>query len=257
MSKFAANLTMMFNEVPFLERFAKAASAGFDTVEFLFPFVWPADTLAALLEQHHLQMSLFNLPAGNWDAGERGMAALPGREEEFRQSVALGMEYARALRCPKVHIMAGVTAGLDRARCEALFIDNLRYAADRFAELGVTVVLEPLNDRDMPGYFVAHQRQMVELIERIDRPNVKLQFDIYHAQIMDGDLTVLLRDLAPFVGHVQVAAVPDRHEPDHGELHFPWIFKVIDDIGYSGYIGCEYRPAGTTEAGLGWLAQYR
>lgn len=256
MPRFAANLTMMFTELPFCERFAAAAAAGFEAVEFLFPYAWPADTLATLLQQHGLQQSLFNLPPGDWERGERGMAALPSREQEFAESVELGLRYAAALGCKKLHAMAGITTGLDQVRCEQTYLANLRWAADRCAEQGITLVIEPLNNRDVPGYFLSRQREAARIIRLVERPNLQLQFDCYHAQIMEGDLTVLLRDLAPLIGHIQIASIPDRHEPDQGELNYAWLFKVIDEIGHPGFLGCEYNPTTTTTAGLAWVRPY-
>ncbi len=254
MAKFAANLTMLFNEVPFIERFAQAADAGFEAVEYLFPYAFEADELAAQLKQHGLKQALFNLPPGDWDAGERGMAALPGREQEFRATVDTALNYALTLKCPKVHVMSGVMdAGYTREQHVETFVANLRFAADVFAAHGITVLVEPLNSRDVPGYFVAHQREAVELIKLVDRPNVKLQFDIYHAQIMDGDLTVLIGDLAEHIGHVQIASVPARHEPMSGELNDRHVIESLDQANYQGWIGCEYKPVSSTAAGLDWL----
>lgn len=257
MPRFAANLSMMFTEHAFLDRFAAAADAGFQAVEYLFPYDFPAAEVAAKLNAAGLEQALFNMPPGDWAAGERGLAALPGREAEFRANVAIALDYARALGCVKLHAMAGLTAGLDRAACEATYIDNIRFAADALAADGITVLLEPINSRNMPGYFIAHQQQALDLLARIDRPNVSVQLDLYHAQIMDGDLSMLIKAMAGRFAHVQIASVPDRHEPSEGELNYPHLYAVLDQVGYDGWIGCEYHPRGETTAGLGWFAPYR
>ncbi|MGL4381464.1 MAG: 2-oxo-tetronate isomerase [Vibrio sp.] len=257
MAKFAANLTMLFTEVPFLDRFQKAHQAGFKAVEFLFPYAYQASELASKIKQFDLEQALFNMPPGNWDAGERGFAALPGREAEFRASVEVAIVYANALNCKKVHAMAGILDDrFTREQHIATFIANIRYAADKFAQQGIELMIEPLNNRDVPNYFIAHQREAVALIKQIDRSNVKLQLDLYHAQIMDGDLSSLIREVAPYVGHVQIASVPERHEPSEGELNYPHLFKVLDDSGYLDWIGCEYNPRTTTEQGLAWIRPY-
>lgn len=257
MARFAANLTMLFNEVDFLARFEKAHQSGFKAVEFLFPYAFEPQVLADKLQQFGLEQALFNMPPGDWDAGERGLAAIPGREEEFRQSVDVALTYAKALNCKKVHAMSGLRdSNFSYQKHVETFLGNIRYAADKFAEHGVELLIEPLNSRDVPGYFVAHQREAVELIEQVNRPNVKLQFDVYHAQIMDGDITVMIRDLADYIGHVQIASVPDRHEPSEGEIHYQHVFSQLDKSGYKGWIGCEYKPRHTTEEGLGWLKPY-
>lgn len=257
MAKFAANLTMLFTEVDFLERFEKAHNAGFKAVEYLFPYAFDAQVLAKKMQQFGFQQALFNMPPGDWDAGERGFAAIPGREAEFKASVDTALHYAQALNCKKVHAMSGIVdSNYSREQHEATFIDNIRYAADKFAQQGIMLVLEPLNNRDVPNYFFAHQRDAVELIKRVDRPNVKLQLDLYHAQIMDGDLSMLIKELAPYTGHIQIASVPERHEPSEGELNYPHLFTVLDNSGYQGWIGCEYNPRNSTEEGLGWVKPY-
>ncbi|WP_372763106.1 2-oxo-tetronate isomerase [Pseudoalteromonas sp.] len=257
MAQFAANLTMLFSEVAFLERFERAHKAGFKAVEYLFPYAFEAQVLADKLQQFGLEQALFNMPPGDWDAGERGLAALPGREPEFKQSVATALEYATALNCKKIHAMAGiVNPQFSREQHVDTFISNIRYAADLFATHNIELLIEPLNSRDVPHYFIAHQRQAAELIKLIARPNVKLQLDIYHAAIMDGDLTHLINDLAAVTGHIQIASVPERHEPSEGEVNYPHIFKVLDSAGYNGWIGCEYNPRNNTEAGLEWLKPY-
>lgn len=257
MPNIAANLTMLFTETPFMDRFEAAHKAGFTHVEFLFPYAFDADEIAEKLTTYNLKQVLFNLPPGDWDAGERGFAAIPGRETEFRASVDVALHYAKVLGCKQLHAMSGIMdQEASYEKHVETFIQNFRYAADVFAKEGITLLVEPLNPRDMPGYFVAHQREAVELIAKLDRANVKLQFDTYHAQIVDGDLTTLIRDLAPVIGHIQIASVPERNEPVDGEIHYPYLFKVLDEVGYEGWIGCEYNPKGTTEEGLSWLEPY-
>lgn len=255
MPTFAANLSMLFTERPFLDRFAAAAEAGFTAVEYLFPYDFPATEVAERLRAAGLTQALFNLPAGDWDAGDRGTAALPGREEEFRSAVDLALEYARALDCRQVHAMAGIAEEGD-ADAERTYVANIRYAADRAAQAGVTVLIEPINRRDMPGYFLGSVRQAERLLDEIDHDNVRLQFDLYHAQITDGDVTRLIERVLPRVAHVQIASVPERHEPDGGELSYPYVLAALDELGYAGWVGAEYRPAGETTAGLGWLRDF-
>lgn len=258
MPKFAANLTMLFTEQPFMQRFALAHQAGFKAVEFLFPYAYSAEGIAHQLEHYQLELALFNLPPGDWENGERGIAALPEREEEFKHSVTTALHYATALNCTKLHAMAGIVdPRFTREQHIETLINNLRYAADQCAKHDITLLIEPLNHRDIPNYLIAHQREAAQLIQRIDRPNVKLQFDAYHAQIMDGDLTQLITDLAPVIGHVQIASVPERHEPSEGELNYAHIFATLDAAHYHGWIGCEYHPKQTTQDGLGWLAPYQ
>jgi hydroxypyruvate isomerase len=255
MPRFAANLTMMFNDVPFLDRFEAAARAGFPAVEFLFPYDHPVEAVAERLRAHGLAQALFNLPPGDWAAGERGLAALPERHAEMRAKFDEAVPYIRATGVPAVHLMAGRT---DRsATADRAFRDAVAWTADRLAGLGVTLVLEPLNTRDNPGYHLVDFDAAAELIRDLALPNLKLQFDLYHCQILHGDLTRRLEALMPLVGHVQVAGVPSRHEPDGEELNFPFLFDLLDRLGYAGYVGCEYRPRAGTEAGLGWYAPYR
>ncbi|MGO2509317.1 MAG: 2-oxo-tetronate isomerase [Vibrio hibernica] len=257
MAQFAANLTMLFTEVPFLERFEKAHKAGFKAVEFLFPYAFEAQILSQKLEQCGLEQALFNMPPGDWDSGERGFAAIPGREPEFRESVETALAYATALNCKKVHAMSGlIDDSFTYEKHVNTFIQNIRYAADAFAKHDIELMIEPLNNRDVPNYFVANQRVAVELIKQVDRSNVKLQLDLYHAQIMDGDLTHLIQDLALYTGHVQIASVPERHEPSEGEINYPHLFNILDKSGYKGWIGCEYNPKNKTEDGLGWVQPY-
>ena len=257
MPKFAANLTMMFNEVPFPERFAAAARAGFEAVEFLFPYDHPPEAVATWLRESGLRNVLFNLPPGDWAAGERGLASLPGREQEFRDGVAKATVYAKAFGTPTLHVMAGlVPAGADRAERLALYERNVRHAAEQLQPHGLTLVIEPINGRDMPGYLLQTQAEAHAIRERIAAPNLRVQFDLYHAQIMGGDLSVTMRRFIDGIGHVQVAGVPDRHEPDEGELNIRHLFGLLDELGYDGWVGCEYRPRGRTEDGLKWLAAF-
>jgi hydroxypyruvate isomerase len=257
MPRFAANLSMMFTEVPFLKRFKLAAKAGFEAVEFLFPYAYEPEVIASELQQHGLTQALFNMPPGNWDGGERGMAAIPGREQEFRDNVELALHYALAVDCRILHAMSGLVAGIDRKACEETFNRNFRHAADRLAPHGITLLVEAINSRNMPGYFIAHQMDAIALVEKVDRPNVAVQLDLYHAQIMNGDLTCLIEKMSGRFAHVQIASVPGRHEPDEGEVNYPHLFSVLDASGYKGWIGCEYTPRGRTEDGLDWFAPYR
>lgn len=254
MPKFAANLTMMFNEVPFRDRFAAAAKAGFQGVEFLFPYELAAADAGHLLQENRLANALFNMPPGDWAAGERGIAILPGREAEFRAGVVRALEYAAALGTPTLHAMCGLLPdGADRAAHRAVYVANLRYAARELAKQGRTLVIEPINPRDMPRYFLNTQAEAHAICAEVGEPNLKVQMDFYHAQIVEGDLSVKLRKYAAGIGHVQIASVPDRHEPDEGEVSYSHVFRLLDDVGYSGWVGCEYRPRGRTEDGLGWF----
>ncbi|MDH6421753.1 hydroxypyruvate isomerase [Polynucleobacter sphagniphilus] len=254
MPKFAANLTMMFNEHEFPARFSAAAKAGFDAVEFLFPYdCTPAD-VSGWLKENKLKNVLFNLPPGDWAAGERGIAALPGREEEFRAGVAKGIEYAKVLGTPQLHMMAGlVPAGADLALYRKTYLANMKFAAQELAKHRLQLLLEPINTRDMPGYFLNTQAQAHELCTECGEPNVKVQMDFYHAQIMEGDLISTFKKYFSDIGHTQIASVPNRNEPDDGEVNYIAIFKMLDDMAYQGYVGCEYRPKGKTEDGLAWF----
>lgn len=256
MPKFAANLTMQFNEVAFIDRFGAAAQAGYEAVEFLFPYEQEADALAEALQKNDLKNVLFNMPPGNWAGGERGIAALPGREEEFQDNVHLALKYAKALGTPNLHAMAGIVgADADPAACRAAYVANLRYAAAECASHGITVLIEPINTRDMPGYFLSIQAQAHAIREAVGAGNLKVQMDLYHAQIMEGDLSTKIREYLPHVGHIQIAGVPTRNEPDVGEVSYPYLYRLLDELGYDGWIGCEYRPAGSTVEGLEWMRQ--
>lgn len=254
MAKFAANLSMMFTEVDFPDRFARAATAGFKAVEFLFPYDYPPEDVAGWLRDNGLAMALFNMPPGDWNAGERGMAAIPGREDEFAAGVEIAIQYARATGVPHLHAMAGLTSGEDAPDSYmTTYKANLAAAADRLAPEGRDVLIEPINTRDMPGYFLNHTDAAINIIESLGKPNLKLQFDIYHRQIMDGDVVKALERSMRYIGHIQIAGTPGRHEPSEGELNYPYIFEQLDALGYKGWIGCEYIPRGQTEDGLGWL----
>ncbi len=257
MPNFAANLSMMFQEWAFFDRFAAAAEAGFRGVEFLFPYEVPAGEIAARLKRHGLTQALFNLPPGNWAAGERGLAALPGREAEFAAGLEQALDYAKATGCRRLHVMAGISpAGRARSEGEAVYIANLRHAAERVAPLGITLLIEPINTRDIPGYFLNTTRQALAIIDQVGRDNLRLQLDLYHCQIMEGDLAIHIRELAGRYAHVQIAGVPERHEPDRGEINYPYLFDLLDKVGYDGWVGCEYRPANGTLAGLGWARRW-
>jgi hydroxypyruvate isomerase len=257
MPRFAANLSFMFNEVPFLERFAEAAHAGFRAVEFGFPYEYRISEVAAKQREHHLEVVLINAPPGDFAAGDRGLASLPGREHEFAASIANALQYAQAFGCTRIHVMAGVLPqGADEAERERrsrTYLRNLRFACAEAATQGVTILIEPINPRDFPGYLLNTQAQAHAIRTEIGARNLKVQMDLYHAQIVEGDLTEKLRRYIPHIGHIQIAGVPGRNEPDTGELNYGYLFKVMDDLRYDGWVGCEYRPAKTTTGGLTWL----
>ncbi len=257
MPRFAANLSMMFNEVPFLDRFEAAARAGFRGCEFLFPYEHPAAAIRARLDASGLTQALFNAPPGDWAAGERGLASLPGRQGEFREGIARALDYAHALSCPLLHVMAGIpAAGTSRDLSGALYAANLAWAAERASGSGVRLLLEPINGRDMPGYFLSTQEQGAAVVEALGRERFGLQFDVYHCQIAQGDVSTRLAALMPVIAHVQVADVPGRHEPGTGEVGWGHVFGELDRLGFAGWVGCEYRPAGKTVAGLGWRERF-
>jgi len=278
MPKFAANLSMMYPELPFLDRFEAAARDGFRAVEYLFPYAFSKQELAARLKAHGLQQVLFNAPPGGtdaaaidaaWTGGMRGTACLPGREAEFRAGVALALDYAEALDCPRIHLMAGLLpAGQTREDLRATYVANLRWAADQAARQGRDVLIEPINLRDIPGFFLNRQDQAHAIVAEVGAPNLKVQMDLYHCQIVEGDLAMKLRQYLPTgaVGHIQIAGVPERHEPDIGEINYPYLFALIDELaascGWDGWLGCEYKPrlggqSGGTSAGLGWFQAWR
>ena len=257
MPKFAANLGFLFNEVPFLDRFAAAAQAGFHAVEFPFPYDYGPAELAAQLRSHGLQLVLFNAPPGDASAGERGIAALPGRATEFRAAIELALAYARGTGCRQIHVMAGlIPAGRSREEVEAIYVDNLRHAADVFARDEIRLLIEPLNLRDNPGYILSTTAQAIGLLDRVGAANVALQLDLYHCQVTEGDLAGHIHRLLPRTGHIQIAGNPGRNEPDRGEINYPFLFDLLDRLGYDGWIGCEYRPAEATLAGLRWAARW-
>src|SRR5689334_10110409 len=255
MPRFAANLTMMFNEVPFLDRFEAAARAGFTAVEFLFPYAHPAKEVGARLHGNGLIPALFNLPPGNWEAGEKGFAALPERFAELQASLTTALPYVDATGVKRVHLMAGMASRGDAKAVEA-FYKSVAWAAEFFAPHGVDVVIEPINPRNVPGYFLNDFPFAAHLIRELSIPNLKLQFDIYHCQILHGDVTMRLRDMMPIIGHIQIASIPSRHEPDGEELNYPFVFAELDRLGYGGFVGCEYNPRGKTTDGLAWFKPY-
>jgi 2-dehydrotetronate isomerase len=260
MPRFAANLSMLYPEHAFLDRFAAAAADGFEAVEYLFPYEHEAAELARRLQAHGLEQVLFNAPPGRFEAGERGIACLPGREDEFRAGIAQALGYAQALACPRVHVMAGlVPPEADRSALRATYLGNLAWAAAEAAPRGVDVLIEPINTRDIPGYFLNRQAEAHAIVDEVGVDNLKVQMDLYHLQIVEGDVAMKLRRYLPTgkVGHLQIAGVPLRHEPDQGELNHDYLFEVIDELGYAGWIGCEYRPVGSTSAGLDWLKRRR
>jgi hydroxypyruvate isomerase len=257
MPQFAANLSMMFQEVPFLDRFAAARDAGFQAVEYLFPYEYEPEVVARKLGENQLENVVINMPPGNWSAGERGITSIPGREEEFRAGVAKALTYAVALGVKRLHAMAGIPpASAGRAACRATLIENLNYAAGQLAAHNITLLLEAINTRDMPGFFVSTQADSFAICQAVSAPNLKMQMDCYHMQVMEGDLATKLRQYAPHCGHVQIAGAPERHEPDTGEIRYEYIFRLLDEIGFSGWVGCEYRPAGKTVDGLGWFQPF-
>ncbi|MCP8688536.1 hydroxypyruvate isomerase [Marinobacterium sedimentorum] len=254
MPRFCANLSMLFTEHDFLERFDAAAKAGFNGVEYLFPYDFDAQTIKAKLDANNLTQVLFNLPAGDWNAGERGIACHPERIEEFRAGVQRAIDYAKVLGNNQVNCLAGIQpAGVDDALAEATLVENLTFAADKLKQAGIRLVMEAINTRDIPGFFLNNTAQALRIREQVGSDNLNLQYDIYHMQIMEGDICPTLQANLDAIQHVQLADNPGRHEPGTGELNYPFIFSFIDQIGYDGWIGCEYKPATSTEAGLGWL----
>ena len=264
MPQFAANLSMLYPELDFLDRFAAAAQDGFKAVEYLFPYAYESREIAARLTAHNLQQVLFNAPPGDWQAGERGLACLPGREAEFQSGISRALDYAAALHCPRIHIMAGLLpAGSLRETHHTTYVKQLRWAALEAAKQGVDVLIEPINTRDIPRFFLNRQDHAHEVVEAVGASNLKVQMDLYHCQIVEGDVAMKLRQYLPTgrVGHIQIAGVPQRNEPDAGELNYPYLFSLLDELGYAGWVGCEYRPAtgmqsGGTSAGLDWLEPY-
>ncbi|HOS86182.1 MAG TPA: hydroxypyruvate isomerase family protein [Burkholderiaceae bacterium] len=278
MPRFAANLSMMYPDLPFLDRFEAAAKDGFTAVEYLFPYAFAKEELVERLQANNLQQVLFNAPPGGtdaasidraWNGGDKGITCIPGREDEFRAGVALALDYAQALGCPRIHLMAGLLpAGVSREAAQRTYVANLRWAAAEAARHGRDVLIEPINTRDIPGFFLNRQDQAHALVAEVGASNIKVQMDLYHCQIVEGDVAMKIRQYLPTgrVGHFQVAGVPERHEPDIGEVNYPYLFSVIDEVaaqcGWDGWIGCEYKPKrggqpGGTSAGLGWFGAYR
>ena len=253
MLRFAANLSFMYGEHAFPDRFAAAAADGFKAVEYLFPYEYPATQLASWLEEHGLVQALFNAPPGDWAAGERGLASLPGKENEFRSGMHRAFEYATVLKCRKIHVMAGLQPG-----SRSTFVSNLAWAAALAEPAGIELMLEPINTRDMPGYFLNRQDEAHTIVDEVGSPALKVQMDLYHCQIVEGDVSMKLRKYLPqkTVGHIQIASVPARNEPDQGELNYDYVLDLIDELGFDGWIGCEYRPKGGTSEGLGWFRKH-
>ncbi len=258
MVQFAANLSMMFNEVDFLDRFEAAAKAGFKGVEYLFPYEFEARELADKLENCGVKQVLFNTPAGDWDAGDRGLACQPDRVEAFREGVAKAIDYARILDCDQLHCMAGLAAaGVDAADLRRTYVENLRFAAAEMSKAGIKCLMEMINTRDIPGFYLSRSAQAEDILTEVGSDNLYIQYDIYHMQIMEGDLAPTMERLLPRIAHMQLADTPGRNEPGTGEINYPFLFAHLDRIGYAGWIGCEYKPAATTLAGLGWIDPYK
>ncbi len=257
MVQLAANLSMMFNEVDFLDRFSAAAEAGFKGVEYLFPYDFAADDLKSRLDENNLTQVLFNTPAGDWDAGERGLACNPARADDFRQGVAKAIDYAKTLGCDRLHCMAGLAPeGADAGELRNTYVDNLRYAANEMGSAGIKCLIEMINTRDIPGFYLNTSAQAEEILAAVGSDNLYLQYDIYHMQIMEGDLAPTIERLLPKIAHMQLADTPGRNEPGTGEINYGFLFAHIDKLGYKGWIGCEYKPATTTGEGLGWMAAH-
>lgn len=258
MPKFAANLSMLFTEEDFLDRFKAAADAGFKGVEYLFPYDYSAVDIKARLDEHGLTQVLHNLPAGDWGAGERGIACHPDRVEEFRAGVEQAIDYAAALGCKQVNCLAGIQPqGVSLEQARRTLVENLRYAAEKLKAAGILLLAEPINTRDIPGFFLNRTEQALSIFDEVVSDNLKLQYDIYHMQIMEGDLAPTIERHLNRIAHVQLADNPGRHEPGSGEINYPFLFAHLDRLGYDGWIGCEYKPAATTKEGLGWLDSVR
>jgi hydroxypyruvate isomerase len=258
MPKFSANLSFLYPELPFLDRIAAAASDGFPAVEYLGPYDHPPEAVAEALAANGLEQALFNLPSGDWVGGERGLGCLPERVEEFRQGVDTAIRYAKALNCPKVNCLAGIApTGIDRATLEATLVANLGYAAPRLAEAGIKLLLEPINLRDIPGFFVSTTAHAERILDAVGSDNLFIQYDVYHMQVMQGDLVPTYERLRERIAHVQIADNPGRHEPGTGEINYGFVLSELDRLGYDGYVGCEYKPLAGTSEGLGWMAPWR
>jgi 2-dehydrotetronate isomerase len=256
MPRFAANLSMLYAELPFMERFAACAADGFRAVEFLFPYGFEVERIAAELQRHRLRQVLFNAVPGDFEAGERGIAAVPGRQAAFREQIDAAIAHARAYATPCLHVMSGLRVDEEpgsRERQIQVLIDNLQWAAPRLAAHGITALLEPINERDIPGYLINTQAQAHEIVAAVGAPNVSVQMDLYHCQMVEGDVATKIRRYAGRFAHVQIAGVPGRHEPVRGELNYAYLFEVLDEVGYRGWVGCEYRPLAGTRQGLDWV----
>ena len=257
MPRFAANLTMLFNEVPFLERFALAKTGGFKAVEFLFPYEFDVQEIKSALDNNALKLALHNLPAGDWNAGERGIACLPDRVDEFRSGVAKAIEYASILGVPQLNCLAGkAPAGSDPKVLLETFVANLQYAASELKKVGLRLLIEPINTFDIPGFYLSKTEQGIAILDAVGADNAFLQYDIYHAQRMEGELGNTIQKYLNRIAHIQLADNPGRNEPGTGEINYGYLFGLLDSLGYDGYIGCEYKPLKSTEAGLGWMSQY-
>jgi len=255
--KFSANLTTMFNEVDFFDRFERAWKAGFKAVEYLYPYVWPKERLAEALEKYGLQQVLHNLPSGDRAAGERGIACIPGREGEFQEGVRLAIDYAKVLKCSRLNCIVGLTPqGVPPEKVRQTLVENLRFAAAALEREGIRLLVEPLNSQDIPGFSLVSTRDALHLLKEVNHPNLWLEYDVYHMQIMEGNLAKTMLDNLPRIAHIQIADNPGRHEPGTGEINFPYLFDSLDEAGYDGWIGCEYKPSGITEEGLAWIRPY-
>jgi len=248
----------MFTETDFLNRFECAAAAGFEGVEFMFPYEFEKEMIAEKLDKYNLEVVLYNVPSGKWASGERGIACLPGREEEFQLGIGNAIEYAKTLKCPRLNCLAGLTPkGIPTQKVRQTLVNNLRFAANAMQKEGIHLLLEPLNDIvDMPGFYLNHTQQAIEIMLETNHPNIFLQYDIYHMQIMEGNLTRTIQNNIAKIGHMQLADNPGRHEPGTGEINFANLFRAIDEVGYAGWIGCEYKPLTTTKEGLSWIRPY-
>ena len=257
MPRFCANLSFFWSELDFMDRFAAAAKAGFGGVEYLFPYDHDKSKIAETLKKHRLEQVLHNLPAGNWAEGERGIGCHPGRAKEFQDGVAKAIEYATALGCKQVNCLAGIRPrNVDASDAREVFIKNLQYASPRLKDAGIKLLIEPINTRDIPGFFLKYTKQALDIIQAVGSDNLYVQYDIYHMQIMEGDLARTLSANIKLISHMQLADNPGRNEPGTGEINYPFLFQHIDRLGYAGWIGCEYKPATTTDAGLGWAKAY-
>lgn len=257
MIRFSANLTMLFTEVDFPDRFEQAAKASFKAVEYMFPYPWKKEDLAERLQRYGLQQVLFNLPAGDWESGDRGVACLPGREQEFRDGVGKAIEYAKALGYPLINYVVGAASPEVQEKAHRTLVNNLHFAAAALEKEKIRLLIEPLNPLDFPVFCLKGSRGALQLIEEVGHPNLWLQYDIYHMQVMEGNLMRTIQANFSRIAHIQIADNPGRNEPGTGEINFPNIFRFLDQLGYEGWIGCEYKPLGKTEEGLGWMKPYR